>query len=128
MPGSSDEFPWSFLTSHGLALLVIARDPHVRLRDIADTIGVTERTAQRVVSELTSAGYVHRERVHRRYVYTVQPDLPFRLPAELEADVGELLVSLAPATLARARDREADPLATTQPMALPKRPRDPGGG
>ena len=49
---------WSFVTSHGLALLVIAHDPHARIRDIAETIGVTERTAQRVVTDLTNAGYV----------------------------------------------------------------------
>lgn len=119
---TSDESAWGFVTSHGLALLVIARDPYVRLRDIADAIGVTERTAQRVVTDLTNAGYVHRERVHRRNVYTVQPDLPFRLPGELEATIGELLLSLAPTALAAAGERASDPLATTQPIALPRRP------
>ena len=123
-----DELAWSFVTSHGLALLVIARDPHIRMRDIASAIGVTERTAQRVVTDLTNAGYVLRDRVHRRNVYTVQPDLPFRLPSDLEATIGELLVAIAPATLARALDREADPLATTQPLVLPERRRSPEGG
>jgi len=119
MEARVDDQGWTFLTSHGLALLAIARDPSVRLRDIAEIIGVTERTAQRVVTDLTNAGYVRRERVHRRNVYTVQPDLPFRIPAILERSIGELLAALAPKALAAAAERQSDPLATTQPLVLP---------
>jgi CTP-dependent riboflavin kinase len=106
------------VTSHGLALLVIARDPHVRMRDIAIAVGVTERTAQRVVTDLTNAGYILRERSHRRNVYTVRADLPFRLPGELEERIGELLAVLAPTVIAKAAGTASQPFAATEPMAV----------
>lgn len=124
MTDADDRQPWGFVTSHGLALLVIALDPHARMRDIADSIGLTERTAQRVVTDLTNAGYVTRERVHRRNVYTVSPDLPFRLPAQLEGRMAELLAVLAPATVAAAAAQtDLAPFETTEPMkVVPPRP------
>lgn len=115
-----EQAPWSFMTSHGLALLFIAHDPSARMRDIAEAIGVTERTAQRVVTDLTNAGYVLRERVHRRNVYTVRADLSLRLPARLEERIGELLAVIAPkVTAAAAWHSEVDPFATTEPIQLP---------
>ncbi len=126
MADERDDHAWSFVTSHGLALLVIAHDPYARMRDIAERIGLTERTAQRVVTDLTNAGYVTRERVHRRNVYTVTTGLPFRLPAELEERIVELLAVLAPATVAAAAARtELSPLETTEPIQVPvvKKPR-----
>ena len=53
---------WSFLTNHAQVLLCIAHDPGIRLREIGDTVGITERAAHRIVSELDGAGYVSRER------------------------------------------------------------------
>ncbi len=91
------EHEWSFLTNHGLAFLVIAHDPQARMRDIGDAIGVTERTAQRVVTDLINAGYVQRDRPHRRNIYTVQAGSRLRLPLERDVELGELLVELAPA-------------------------------
>ena len=67
--------PFAFLTNHGLALLSIAEDPHIRMRDIAATIEITERAAQRIVSDLITAGYVDRTRNGRRNEYTVRTDL-----------------------------------------------------
>lgn len=93
---------------------MLAHDPHARLRDVAEAIGVTERTAQRVVTDLSNAGYVTRTRAHRRNVYTVASDLPFRLPERLEARIGELLAVLAPAAAAAAAQTTASPFDTTQ--------------
>jgi len=82
---------WSFLTNHAQVLLCIARDPAVRLRDIGDAVGITERAAHRIVGELADAGYISRERVGRRNRYRIQPDLPIpdRLPREQK--VGDML-------------------------------------
>jgi predicted transcriptional regulator len=67
---------WKFLTNHGLTLLCIADDPGVRLRDIAERVGITERAAQRIVSGLIESGYVESQRVGRRNSYEVKTDLP----------------------------------------------------
>jgi DNA-binding MarR family transcriptional regulator len=69
---------WKFLTNHGLALLCIADDPGVRLRDIADRVGITERAAHRIVSGLIQSGYIARERVGRRNSYEIRPDMSIR--------------------------------------------------
>ena len=72
-------------------LVCVARDPGVRLRDIASAIGITERAAHRIVSELVEEGYVVRERQGRRNHYQVKPELPLRHPLAGEREVGELL-------------------------------------
>lgn len=86
---------WTFLTGHGHALIVITRDPTVRLRDIAAALGVTERTAQAIVNDLVGAGYLTRTRVGNRSRYTVVADRPFRHPVERDHAVGELIGVLA---------------------------------
>jgi DNA-binding transcriptional ArsR family regulator len=85
MPG------WHFLTNHARVLLCIARDPGVRLREIAATLDITERTAFGVVADLTEAGYVIKERDGRRNRYEIQHHLPLPDPASEERTVGELL-------------------------------------
>jgi DNA-binding transcriptional ArsR family regulator len=87
---------WTFLSNHATALLCVARDPDIRLREIADCVGVTERAAQRLVSDLRQAGYVSRERVGRRNRYRVNRDLPMRHPMVAHHGVAELLDALAP--------------------------------
>ena len=82
---------WTFLTNHAHVLLCIASDPESRGRDIADRVGITERAAQAIVSDLVSAGYVTRTRVGRRNHYEVHPDLPLRHPIERARQVRELL-------------------------------------
>ncbi|MEV4706234.1 MarR family winged helix-turn-helix transcriptional regulator [Actinoplanes sp. NPDC049316] len=82
---------WTFLTNHAHVLLAIARDPTVRLRDVADTIGITERAAQAIVTDLETDGYLTRERVGRRNQYTVNPAGRFRHPAEADRHIGDLL-------------------------------------
>ena len=82
---------WTFLTRHAQVLLCIAADSGIRLRDIGDQVGITERAAHRIVGELVEAGYISRERQGRRNRYTIRPDLP--LPDALARDqrVGDLL-------------------------------------
>lgn len=82
---------WSLLTNHGRALLLVAADPEARLRDIAEAIGVTERTAYGLLTDLTAAGYVVKEKEGRRNRYRVRAELPIRDPAARECTVGEVL-------------------------------------
>ncbi|MFG1699686.1 helix-turn-helix transcriptional regulator [Nonomuraea sp. NPDC049309] len=73
---------WTFLTNHARVLLEIARHPQSRVRDIAVSIGITERAVQGIVSDLHQAGYVTIERVGRRNQYRLNPDGHFRHPTE----------------------------------------------
>ena len=71
-----------------------ARDPGVRLRDIAATLGITERTAFGIVTDLTDAGYVVKQKDGRRNHYQIQAHLPLPEPASRERSIGELLAVL----------------------------------
>jgi predicted ArsR family transcriptional regulator len=85
---------YQFLTNHAQVLLCVAHDPGIRLRDLAQTVGVTERSAHRIVSELVEDGYVVRERIGRRNVYKVRPELPLRHSLTQETEerrIGDLL-------------------------------------
>ena len=82
---------WTFLTNHAHVLLCIARDPGIRLRDVAAEVQITERAAQRIVAELVTAGYISRSREGRRNHYEVHGDLPLRHPLERHHEIGELL-------------------------------------
>jgi DNA-binding MarR family transcriptional regulator len=101
--------PWSFLTNHARVLVCIAHDPGVRLRDIAERVGVTERTAYGIVSDLADAGYIVKEREGRRNRYEVQPHQPLREATARETSIGEVLDLLvdkpAPAKGGRRRKR-----------------------
>jgi hypothetical protein len=85
---------WTFLTSHARALLCIAQDPGIRLRDIGARVGVTERAAHRIVGDLADAGYVARERHGRRNRYTVNSNLALPDPVARRKRVGDLLALL----------------------------------
>jgi DNA-binding IclR family transcriptional regulator len=90
---------WSLLTNHAWVLLCIAHDPGVRLRDIAARVGVTERTAYAIVTDLTEAGYVVKQKDGRRNRYQIQAHLPLRRPLPVPdsgglAAVGEVLALL----------------------------------
>ena len=85
---------WSFLTNHAQVLLCIADDPEVRLREIAEAIGITERAAHRIVVELVDAGYLSRERNGRRNRYTIQTHLSVHDPLPREQKLGDLLAVL----------------------------------
>jgi DNA-binding MarR family transcriptional regulator len=82
---------WTFLTRHAQVLLCIADDPGIRLREIGERVGVTERAAHRIVGELVAAGYISRERRGRRNHYTVRLQVRLRDPVANEQKVGDLL-------------------------------------
>jgi hypothetical protein len=86
---------WGFLTSHARVLLCIAHDPGMRLRDIAASLGVTERSAYGIVNDLAEAGYVVKQKDGRRNRYQVQAHLPLPESTGRERTVGEVLALLA---------------------------------
>src|SRR5579862_919626 len=85
---------WAFLTNHARALICIARDPGARLREIGDRVGITERAAHRIVTELLAAGYITRARDGRRNRYAINADLPLPDPLAQDQSVGDLLTVL----------------------------------
>ncbi len=87
---------WTFMTNHAHVLLCVARDPGVRLRDVAQSVGITERAAQRIVADLVDAGYLERTREGRRNRYALHPELPLRHPLERGHRIGEILSVLHP--------------------------------
>ena len=89
---------WTFLTNHAQVLVCIARDPGIRLREIGERVGITERAAHRIVVELTDAGYITRERNGRRNRYTINAQLPLPDAIAREQNIGELLTILTGAT------------------------------
>jgi predicted DNA-binding transcriptional regulator YafY len=82
---------WRFITNHARTLLCIAHDPGVRLRDIAAMVGVTERSAHDMVSDLVDAGYVIKDKDGRRNQYRIQEHVPLRDPISQEPTIGEML-------------------------------------
>jgi len=88
---------WTFLTNHAHVLLCVARDGGTRMRDIAETVGITERAAQRIAADLVREGYVTSERVGRRNQYSVNGKVPLRHPMDCHHEVGALLTVLSSA-------------------------------
>ena len=114
---------WTFLTNHARVLLLVAHDPGVRLRDIAASLDITERSAFGIITDLVEAGYVIKEKDGRRNRYHIQAHLPLPEPTARERTVGEVLALLAgtdatvtgepsarPTTMA-GRDRHGPPSA-----------------
>jgi hypothetical protein len=100
---------WSFLTNHARVLVCIAHDPGMRLRDIARTLGITERSAYSIVTDLTDGGYVVKDKDGRRNRYQIRPHLPLRESITQERTIGEVLdvlvESKSPTRARRARGR-----------------------
>jgi DNA-binding IclR family transcriptional regulator len=86
---------WSFLSSHARVLLCIARDPGARLRDIAASVGITERSVHAIVSDLVGAGYVVRQKDGRRNRYQIQARLPLPEAGTGGLAIGDILALLA---------------------------------
>jgi DNA-binding IscR family transcriptional regulator len=82
---------WSFLTNHGRALLCIADNPDARIRDIAASLGITERRTHGIVTDLTDAGYLIKTKEGRRNRYEVQSHLPIPEPTPRERAIGDVL-------------------------------------
>lgn len=91
----SDEKTWTFLTNHAQVLLCVADTPDIRLRDVAEHVGITERATQRIVADLIEAGYVKSKRTGRRNRYTVNRQHAMRHSAQLGHRVGALLEALS---------------------------------
>jgi DNA-binding MarR family transcriptional regulator len=87
---------WRFLTNHTQVLLCIARNPDVRLRDVAERVGITERAAQRILADLINAGFVLRERHGRRNHYAINRHAQMRHPAQEGQEIEGLLELLEP--------------------------------
>jgi DNA-binding Lrp family transcriptional regulator len=87
---------WTFFSSHGHVLLYLDAHPDAPMREVAAAIGITERSAQRIISELVEAGYVSRERVGSRNHYTVHREVPLRHSQLVGHTVGDLLSGLDP--------------------------------
>jgi DNA-binding IclR family transcriptional regulator len=94
MPGEATP-RWAFLTNHAQVLVCIAHDSGIRLREISAHVGITERAAHRIVTELAAAGYITRERNGRRTDYTIQSHLPLPDALARGQRVGDLLAILA---------------------------------
>jgi hypothetical protein len=86
-----DDHVWAFVTNYAHVLVRIAGDPDARLRDIAEAVGVTERTAAQLVGDLERAGYLTKTRHGRRNRYAVHDELPLRHPLHRHHTVGELI-------------------------------------
>jgi DNA-binding Lrp family transcriptional regulator len=89
MPVSTSD--WTFITRHGLVLASIAKNPEKTAREIGDDVGVTERTAHKIIKDLETDGYITKRKVGTRNAYSIHPGVPLKTG---EADVGELLVML----------------------------------
>ena len=96
---------WSFLTNHARALVCIAHDPGLRLRDIADALEITERSAYAIVTDLAEAGYIVKDRDGRRNRYQIQGHLPLRESIGRERTIGEVLDLLVEARAPQPRKR-----------------------
>jgi predicted transcriptional regulator len=105
--GAGPAHGWTFLSNHGHVLVCLAGSPSMRVREVAARVGISERAVQRIVGELTAAGYVRRTRKGRRNRYTVRGNLPLRHPVEAHRRVGDLVAAVgapAPVTAGAAAD------------------------
>lgn len=88
MPG------WTFLSNHAHVLICLARNPGAVLREVADQVGITERSVRNILDDLEEAGFVLREREGRRNRYVLALDLPLRHPLEAHRSIGDLLTAV----------------------------------
>lgn len=87
---------WTFFTNHAHVLFCICNDQDIRLRDVAERVGITERAAQRIVGDLEEAGYLRHVRVGRRNHYEIITDQPLRHPIEAQVMIDDLIKVLTP--------------------------------
>ena len=91
MSSTDQMHSWTFLSNHAQVLLCIARDPEMRIRDIAPAVGITERAAQRILVDLDEAGYIDRHKVGRRNHYRLNSQVRMRHVAQADYEISELL-------------------------------------
>ena len=92
----ADTPSWTFLTNYSHVLLTIVAEPEIRIREVADRVGITERAAQRIVADLVESGHLEIEKVGRRNRYSVNASLPLRHPVERENQLSALLALTRP--------------------------------
>lgn len=110
---------WGFLSNHGRVLLLLAHDPGMRLRDIAARLGITERSAYGIVTDLTAAGYIRKRKDGRRNHYQIEAHQPLPEPTSRVRTVGEVLALLtAPKPRQPAEGEAAEP-ARAEPRVRP---------
>lgn len=97
IPHHGEPAAWTFLTNHAHVLLCIAGDPALRVRDVADRVGITERATMRIIGDLVAAGYLARQRTGRRTTYRLRLDRPMRHPVEAVRSVRVLVEALVDA-------------------------------
>ncbi len=85
------EHRWTFLSNHSHVLICLHRDPDLTLREVANRVGITERSVQRILGELEEAGYLHRERRGLRNQYRFRTSAPLRHPIESHCKIGDLI-------------------------------------
>lgn len=91
-----EQASWTFLTNHSHVLLCLSAEPELSLRAVALKVGITERSVQRIVGELETAGYLTRSREGRRNRYVITGTLPLRHPLERHTRVGDLIALILP--------------------------------
>src|SRR6266496_1603666 len=96
MSSGEEHKSWTFLTNYAQVLLAIAQNGDIRLKDVADRVGITERATQRIVQDLVEANYLERRRVGRRNHYVINPDAEMRHAAQQGHPVGQLLSLVLP--------------------------------
>jgi DeoR/GlpR family transcriptional regulator of sugar metabolism len=102
---SDGDRSWRFVTHHAHVLTCIAADPTTRVRDIAATVGITERTVAQIINDLEQAGYLTKTRAGRRNEYEIHGELPLRHPQHRHHTVGELIRFLQAPVEPKARGR-----------------------
>ena len=90
-PASSN---WTFITNHGLVLSYIFHNPSHTAREIANHVGITERTTHKIISNLETEGYIDRTKSGRRNEYIVDPEVPLRHHTKQDILVSNLLAAL----------------------------------
>lgn len=96
MASTSESTRWTFLTNHAHVLLCLVQDPELRLRDVAERVGVTERAVQRIVADLEEGGYLIRHRAGRQNEYEIAGEGPMRHPVESHHTVQALINLVKP--------------------------------
>ena len=91
IPFDKRQIGWTLLSNHGHVLVCLARNPDMRLRDVAREVGITERAVQRIVADLERCGFLKIEKVSRNNTYKVQTKATMRHPLEQNICVGEFL-------------------------------------
>ncbi len=111
---------WGFLSNHGRVLLLLAHDPGMRLRDIAARLGITERSAYGIVTDLTAAGYISKRKDGRRNHYHIEAHQPLPEPTTRERTVGEVLALLTAPDADQPAEWEAAGPSQAEPRVRPR--------